>query len=64
VHHFTLGFGAHYCLGQALARLEARLLFEEVLKRFPDWEVDVAGAVLQKGEISLRGWERLPVVIP
>jgi cytochrome P450 len=63
-HHLTLGFGAHYCLGQALARLEARLVLEEVLERFPDWEVDEAGAELQKGDIELRGWDRLPVVIP
>jgi cytochrome P450 len=62
-HHFTLGFGTHYCLGQALARLEARLVIEEVLKRFPDFEVDRSRAELRQGDVELRGWESLPVVV-
>ena len=35
--HVTLGYGAHYCLGAALARLEGRVGLEETLKRFPEW---------------------------
>jgi cytochrome P450 len=62
--HLTLGFGAHYCLGQALARQEARIVLEEVLKRFPEWTVDEAGCEFQKGDIELRGWERLPITVP
>jgi cytochrome P450 len=62
-HHFTLGFGTHYCLGQALARLEARLVIEEVLRRFPDFEVDRSSAELRQGDVELRGWESLPVVV-
>lgn len=38
-HHLSFGFGAHYCLGQALARLEGRIALEEVLKRFPEWDL-------------------------
>ncbi|MDG2303358.1 MAG: cytochrome P450 [Candidatus Binatia bacterium] len=38
--HVTLGYGAHYCLGAALARLEGRVALEETLKRFPDWDVE------------------------
>lgn len=38
--HVTLGYGAHYCLGAALARLEGRVGLEETLKRFPEWDVD------------------------
>jgi cytochrome P450 len=40
VRHVSLGFGAHYCLGAHLARLEARVAIEETLTRFPTWDVD------------------------
>ncbi|HKY13444.1 MAG TPA: cytochrome P450 [Microthrixaceae bacterium] len=57
---FTFGFGAHYCLGQALARLQARIAIEEVIARFPEWEVDEANAkFVYDGD--LRGWDSLPV---
>src|SRR5262249_27005194 len=37
--HLAFGIGAHACLGANLAELEARLLFEELLVRFPDMEL-------------------------
>jgi cytochrome P450 len=40
--HVAFGFGEHLCLGAALARLEARLVFEELLRRFPTYEVTTA----------------------
>ena len=55
------GGGLHFCLGSALARLEARVAFEEVLKRWPDWQVDYAKAE-RAHTASVRGWARLPVV--
>jgi cytochrome P450 len=63
-HHLTFGFGPHYCLGHALARLEARLVIEEVLTRFPDWEVDMSRAEFRHSGAELRGWEALPIVLP
>src|SRR5439155_4186256 len=38
--HLSLGYGAHYCVGAALARLEGRIALEETLKRWPAWDVD------------------------
>ncbi|MBL7487573.1 cytochrome P450 [Frankia sp. AgB1.9] len=38
-HHLAFGFGTHVCLGAHLARLEIRVMFEELLRRMPDWEV-------------------------
>ncbi len=38
--HLSFGYGVHFCLGAALARLEARIGLEETLMRLPEWEVD------------------------
>jgi len=58
--HLAFGFGIHLCLGAALARLEGRVALDEVLQRFPTWEVDYAKA--KRGRTStVRGWESLPV---
>jgi cytochrome P450 len=61
-HHVTFGFGLHFCMGAALARLEGRVALEEVLARFPDWEVDHANAE-RVHTTTVRGWHRLPVVV-
>ena len=60
-HHLAFGYGAHFCLGAALARLEGRVALDEVLKRFSSWEVDWDNAV-QARTSTVRGWEKLPVV--
>jgi cytochrome P450 len=58
--HLSFGQGLHFCLGSALARLEARVAFEEVLKRWSDWEVDYNNASRARTS-SVRGWAQLPV---
>lgn len=58
--HLSFGQGLHFCLGSALARMEGRVALEEVLKRWPDWEVDYASAQ-RAHTASVRGWARLPV---
>ena len=60
-HHLAFGYGLHFCLGAALARLEGRVALDEVLQRFPSWEVDWDHAK-QARTSTVRGWERLPVV--
>jgi cytochrome P450 family 142 subfamily A polypeptide 1 len=37
--HIAFGFGTHVCLGAHLARLEIRVMFEELLRRMPHWEL-------------------------
>jgi cytochrome P450 len=59
-HHLAFGYGIHFCLGAALARLEGRVVLEEVLNRFPEWQVDTERAVLDSA--AVRGWASLPVV--
>jgi len=59
--HLSFGHGIHFCLGASLARLEGRVVLEEVLKRFPEWEVDMANARMAPASV-VRGWEALPVV--
>jgi cytochrome P450 len=58
----TFAFGIHYCLGAALARLQGCVALQEVLKRFPQWTVDEAGAVLIPTPTT-RGYETLPVAV-
>jgi len=58
--HVSLGFGTHFCLGASLARLESRVAIEEVLLRFPEWDVvwDEAEWVHTS---TVRGYAKVPV---
>ncbi len=62
-HHLSFGYGIHFCLGATLARLEGRVALDEVLNRFPEWDVDWDRAE-QAHTSTVRGWEKLPVLTP
>jgi cytochrome P450 len=63
ISHLTFGKGVHYCLGANLARLEGRVALDELLNRWPDWEIDYRSAVPAPTS-TVRGWERLRIVLP
>jgi len=58
--HVTFGYGIHFCLGAALARMEGRIGLEETLKRWPVWTVDRDHAVPLYTS-TVRGYLELPI---
>ncbi len=60
--HLTFGYGIHTCIGNVLARMEGRVVFEELLKRIPEWNIDLEHAELSSTS-TVRGWETLPAYI-
>jgi cytochrome P450 len=60
--HLAFGYGIHFCLGAALARLEGRIALEEVLRRFHEWDVDYDD-IKMATTTTVRGWETLPTTI-
>jgi cytochrome P450 len=61
-NHLGFSVGAHFCLGSSLARLEGRVALEEILKRFPEWEVDLTNAVFSTTS-TIRGWDSMPAIV-
>jgi cytochrome P450 len=58
--HLSLGYGHHLCLGKSLARQECRVAFEELLARFPDYEIDEA-TLERAHNNNVRGFARVPM---
>jgi cytochrome P450 len=58
--HMAFGTGIHSCLGAALARLEVRVCFEELLKRLPDYEIDMSRSDRTHNP-NVRGFTHLPL---
>lgn len=60
--HISFGFGIHFCLGAPLARMEASIAFNALLKRFPNIELNGSSEDLTwRKNVFLRGLETLPV---
>lgn len=57
----SFGAGPHYCLGAALARMEASVAFPMLLERFP--RLASGGEQVRRGGIALRGFDRLPITV-
>jgi len=64
--HLAFGYGAHFCIGQALARLEGRVALRETLRRWPSWIVDEDDLMLvpRNGSSAIRGFQNVPVRLP
>jgi cytochrome P450 len=58
--HMGFGFGVHSCVGAALARLEGRVAFEEILKAMPDFEIDPSGLARMHSP-NVRGFTHVPM---
>jgi cytochrome P450 len=58
----SFGYGPHFCLGASLARLEGRIVLDEMLQRFPEW--DLADGAELAPTSTVRGYSSLPVTVP
>jgi cytochrome P450 len=60
--HLAFGYGIHLCLGAALARMEGRVVLDELVARFRHWEVDWEHST-QARTSTVRGWEQMTIVV-
>ncbi len=61
-HHISFGFGIHRCVGNRLAELQLKIIWEEIMKRFPT--ITVVGEPKRNYSAFVKGYERMSVVIP
>lgn len=59
--HVAFGFGTHFCLGNSLARLELKIMFERLFDRLPDLELATPDEPAYRAANFVSGYERMPV---
>ena len=60
--HLSLGYGAHFCIGAALARLEGRVGLAQMVQRYGTWDVDHA-AIDWVHTSTVRGYKSVPLTV-
>jgi len=60
--HMSFGFGVHRCVGNRVAELQLTIIWEEILKRFP--EIRMVGEPTRTYSSFVKGYETMHVVIP
>ena len=60
--HLSFGFGIHRCVGNRLAELQLRVIWEEIMRRFPT--INLMGEPVRVASSFIKGYESLPVMIP
>lgn len=60
-NHVGFGFGTHFCLGSSLARIEIRVMFEELLRRIPDWRLVPGTEPRVMGATFTRAYDRVEI---
>jgi cytochrome P450 len=61
-HHVSFGYGIHFCVGAALARMEGRIAIEETLRRYPTWELD-REYVTRQHTSTVRGYSEVRILV-
>jgi cytochrome P450 len=63
IHHSSFGGGPHYCIGAPLARIEAAIAINALLRRFPDLALDPDRPPERRPSPAFRGHVSLPVLV-
>ena len=61
-HHLSFGFGIHRCMGNRVAEMQLKIIWEEILKRFP--RIELVGDPVRVKSNFVHGFESVPVRIP
>jgi cytochrome P450 len=58
--NLAFGYGTHFCIGAALARIESRIALHETLRRFPEWDIDESELEWVHTS-TVRGYKNVPI---